>query len=648
MPRSKIHRPIFPAVIAALLIARCVSIARPVPVSRAQAATLAYRRAVRRRITLESRPEHLRSEAEYTRAIQAFRAVYAADPASVRAPEALADAAALYEEMGRRFSTDRYYLKSIQAFRFLIAQYPGDLISRDALFTIAEIYRTDLEDPEDARATFNQFIREYPRSPRVPEARVKLARIERGLAAWEKKNSSSSSVAATRAADVGSDRAPQSPAGVIREVTGIRDWVGPNYTRVVIGVEGPVTFTSAQLHDPDRIYFDLQNTRLSPALAGKSFPVEDRFLEQIRIAQFEPNVVRVVLDVQRFHDYTVFSLPSPFRLVIDIHGQPPALLAQRKPASPPTARSSSVPAQVRAAPRSAAPLNAAASGAAPNRRVAESARPAAPPRPTPESLPITAQIKPAAPLLNGERTLTRALGLKVERIVIDPGHGGYDTGAIGPGGLEEKNVVLDVALRLRKLLEERTDAQVFMTRSTDTFIPLEERTAIANADDADLFISIHANASRDPEARGIETYYLNFTSDPEALAVAARENATSEASVHQLQSMIKKIALNEKIQESRQFADAVQRAMVVDLSHDGDSEPNRGVRKAPFVVLIGANMPSILAEISFITNPHDNHDLRRPAFREEIAKALCAGIIRYMNELGGVKLAQQTRPLPPN
>jgi N-acetylmuramoyl-L-alanine amidase len=240
-------------------------------------------------------------------------------------------------------------------------------------------------------------------------------------------------------------------------------------------------------------------------------------------------------------------------------------------------------------------------------------------------------------------TLTRALGLKIGRIVIDPGHGGHDTGTIGPHGLCEKDLVLDVGLRLKKLIQEELGANVVMTRGDDTFVPLEERTAIANQKAADLFISIHANASRDENARGIETYYLNLTSNPQALEVAARENATSQESVHQLQSLIKKIALTEKVKESQDFAQQVQREIYARVQKAGGGQENRGVKRAPFVVLIGANMPSILAEVSFLTNPRDEKLLRRPEYRQKIAEALCHGVLRYSEALGGLNIAQRSR-----
>jgi N-acetylmuramoyl-L-alanine amidase len=236
--------------------------------------------------------------------------------------------------------------------------------------------------------------------------------------------------------------------------------------------------------------------------------------------------------------------------------------------------------------------------------------------------------------------MVRALGLKIGRIVVDAGHGGHDSGTLGPGGIEEKDIVLDVALRLGKLLKQRLGADVIYTRDDDTFIPLETRTAIANKAQADLFISVHANSSSDPSARGVETYYLNFTTSADALEVAARENAVSDQSIHQLSDLVKKIALQDKISESREFAADVQQSLYSGLEDGNDGLKDRGVKKAPFVVLIGANMPSILAEISFLTNPDDAHELRDPEYRERIAESLYRGVSRYVSSLSGVRIAQ--------
>lgn len=250
-------------------------------------------------------------------------------------------------------------------------------------------------------------------------------------------------------------------------------------------------------------------------------------------------------------------------------------------------------------------------------------------------------VREAQPTASGERSLIRTLGLKIGKIVIDPGHGGHDTGTVGPNGLEEKDLVLDVGRRLGKLLETRLGAEVVYTRKDDTFIPLETRTAIANQARADLFVSIHANSSHDSDARGVETYYLNFTSSPQALEVAARENAVSEKSIFELQDLVKKIALKEKIEESREFAGDVQESLHSGLAVKSPAIRDRGVKKAPFIVLIGANMPSILAEISFVSNPVDERRLATAEYRERIAESLYRGIARYANGLSGVKVASK-------
>ncbi len=244
----------------------------------------------------------------------------------------------------------------------------------------------------------------------------------------------------------------------------------------------------------------------------------------------------------------------------------------------------------------------------------------------------------AVPTANGETSLVRALGLKIGRIVIDAGHGGHDSGTLGADGIQEKDVVLDVALRLGKLLHERLGAEIVYTRADDTFIPLETRTAIANKAQADLFISIHANSSSDASARGVETYYLNFTSDPTALDVAARENAVSDQSIHQLSDLVKKIALKNKIAESREFASDVEGSLYAGLQKGNAGLKDRGVKKAPFVVLIGANMPSILAEISFVTNPKDADQLQQPEYRERVAESLYKGVARYQGGLSGTRV----------
>jgi N-acetylmuramoyl-L-alanine amidase len=249
----------------------------------------------------------------------------------------------------------------------------------------------------------------------------------------------------------------------------------------------------------------------------------------------------------------------------------------------------------------------------------------------------------SAPLAseNASRSLTRALGLKVSRIVIDAGHGGHDNGTIGPNGLIEKDVVLDVALRLSKLVQERLGAEVVLTRSDDTFIPLQERTAIANDHKADLFLSIHANSSPAAEVAGTETFFLNFTNSPDALNVAARENAGADKNVGELKDLIQSITLNDKIEESHTFAEDIQNSIQAQAARSNAAARNRGVKRAPFVVLIGASMPSVLAEIGFLSNSRDESNLGKPEYRQKIAEALYKGLGQYAQSLSHFEPSRQ-------
>ncbi len=481
----------------------------------------------------------------------------------------------------------------------------------------------------------------------------------------------------------------QSPGkrhGQLARVTGIRHWSTPDYTRVAIDLGDDVTYEAARVPNPDRIYFDLHGTRLAQELAGKSFAVtDDGFLKKIRAAQFSNDMTRVVLDVNDVTEYSAFLLPNPYRLIIDIHGG-------SKSEPPPTTNIGAPPRVAAPAPtvpnttavKASSSFDVAALSAQPGRVEATS---------QPTSKPIAAVVeegqgaggrgegvgsikpratddavggnevaaatpskktrhsraamnnpdpgvpaRPAVPTADGQTSLIRALGLKIGRIVIDPGHGGHDSGTLGVDGLEEKDVVLDVALRLGRLLHDRLGSEIIYTRSDDTFIPLETRTAIANKAQADLFLSIHANSSADARARGVETYYLNFTSSPDALETAARENAVSDQSIHQLSDLVKKIAFKDKIAESREFAGDVEKGLYGGLQKGNAGLKDRGVKKAPFVVLIGANMPSVLAEISFVTNPRDAGQLQRPEYRERVAESLYRGIAKYEEGLSGVKL----------
>ena len=755
--------------------------------------------AERMREALNGRPPADRTRHDYQRVINAYRNVYFGAPTSSKADPSVVAVAETLVEMGRRFDDDKVLNEAIAQYKFLRKEYPGSKYRCDALFTMGEIYKDDLNDPEHAREVFQEFLHRYPHNRLVEDAQQAVAELDRDAVAEKKaeaqkqqkagKGTSGKSKVAKNTTGKGDDSAADGTKDVPQDVpqdatqqdasagrsahlprvTGIRHWSTPDYTRVAIDLESEIKFGSQRIANPDRIFFDLRDTKLASTLVGKSFDVDDGFLKKIRVAQFQPGRTRVVLEVDDLSDYEAFLLPNPYRLIIDIHGKDAGKAARAKLKKDATAM-----ADVEAAPKAGskadgtteesaegvsddtkddlraqagktpattadvsdgtkimskgdaanskphvpvalthsggktttttkngvtkvvveaddddeppvpAPVKVAktdlpakhskssastiaSGGAAADKKDApadsdSSEFPATDENPATDSQIVShalgkapprlassrstdrnsdLDIHEARPTASGDRSLIRALGLKIGKIVIDPGHGGHDTGTIGPNGLEEKDLVLEVGRRLGKLLETRLGAEVVYTRKDDTFIPLETRTAIANQQRADLFISVHANSSSDEDARGVETYYLNFTSSPEALEVAARENAVSEKSIYELQDLVKKIALKEKIEESREFAGDVQESLHSGLAAKSPGIRNRGVKKAPFIVLIGANMPSILAEISFVSNPGDEHRLATSEYRQRIAESLYRGIAKYVNGLSGVKVASK-------
>ncbi len=701
------------------------------------------------RETLESMPAGTRTRGEYTRAMDGFRAVYHDAPGDVHAPDSVSAVAELLAEQGRGLHDARSLKAAVGQYEFLRTQYPGSSLRVGALLAEGQIYENDLHDAASARERYELLAKQYPRSALVEEAQAGLASLDRGrgdvagrgrgaadgsggvsaagvpaagvLAAGQAGGRSANSastfapmpvtaetkdeaagpplvqapVSREALGSIGSAepmhvaRAAGKRRGQMAQVTGIRHWSTPTYTRVAIDLGDDVTYEAARVPNPDRIYFDLHGTRLAQELVGKSFAVtDDGFLKKIRAAQFSNDMTRVVLDVNDVTEYSAFLLPNPYRLIIDIHGGSkgehgapvvevpmqraavaaptvPNTTAVRSASSFDVAAVSAQPGRVEATSRpTSQPISAVVKGQGTGGGVGgrEQGAGDASPRVTaaagipvvggasdapapgvakrskrgrtvkePDAVPARA----AMPTADGETSLVRALGLKIGRIAIDAGHGGHDSGTLGVDGIEEKDVVLDVALRLGKLLHERLGSEIIYTRSDDTFIPLETRTAIANKAQADLFLSIHANSSSDESARGVETYYLNFTTSTDALETAARENAVSDQSIHQLSDLVKKIALKDKIAESREFASDVEQGLYGGLQKGNAGLKDRGVKKAPFVVLIGANMPSVLAEISFVTNGKDARQLREPEYRERVAESLYKGVARYESGLSG-------------
>lgn len=613
------YRFLAPLGITALLV--CVSVSDSAQAqSRARKIAEAkeqFARAEKMRTALTGKPSERRTAGEYKELALAFRKVYLITPHAAESSQGLLAVAETYQEMGRLFD-ERYHHQAIDAYLFLLKHYPATRFRDDALFTVAHIQHEDLGELDSAEQSYREFLRRFPRAPKAGEAKGALARIARDREA-AKSEAARTEIAAARAAD---NRLPQ--------VTRINHWNNPNYTRVVISLEGAAKFQSGRITNPDRIYFDLYTAKLSSTLAGKTLEVGGGFLKAIRVAQNQVGVVRVVLDLEKVKDYSAFMLPDPYRLVVDVYGEGASqslAKADIAPLPPATDRNEKKPAASR---KDAEIVDTAA------KKPAKGAGGRSEGNADKSDAEKEVAAVAARPTRNGGITLGRAMGLKIGRIVIDAGHGGHDTGTIGPTGMMEKDVALDVALRLGKLIEAKIPgAEVVYTRTDDTFVPLESRAPMANQAKADMFISIHANSSRDRNARGIETYYLNFATSDDALEVAARENAYSQSSVHELQDIIKKIANNEKVEESRELAIEVQDGLAKRLRRVSRYMKNRGVKKAPFVVLIGANMPSVLAEVSFLSNPHDEAMLKKPAHRQRVAEGLFHGLEKYLKNLQG-------------
>jgi len=474
----------------------------------------------------------------------------------------------------------------------------------------------------------------------------------------------------------------QSATHSVKAVIGnIRYWTTADYTRISIDLDRRVHCTSSRLSNPDRVFLDFEETVFSGDLKDKVIDVGDGLLQRIRTGQNQPVRARIVFDLLGTHDYTVSRLRSPERIVVEIRQASAktavdAHILEEKPPPRPPSGAQPVKAGIEselnrsAGSKSQAnpsPLSSSAQAGAPGVRseipmpssskigvvltpasTSEVGKTAAPELllPTIKSPDKVSVPKPAAPTSRGDRTLARMLGLKIGRIVIDPGHGGHDMGSVGPDGFQEKDLVLRIARMLRRLLEENLGVEVLLTRDADVFLSLEERTAIANQNHADLFISIHANASRSRSSSGVETYFLDFARTAAEREVAARENAAAVHNYRDLEALVQKIARAEKMAESRELAAVVQKHLYGSARQVFPATQNRGVRSAPFVVLIGAKMPSVLAEIAFISNPRDEKLLKKEDTQRNLAKAMLQGIEGYMKAMGSLITQSQTSSNP--
>ncbi|MEW6595255.1 MAG: N-acetylmuramoyl-L-alanine amidase [Thermodesulfobacteriota bacterium] len=511
---------------------------------------------------------------------KSFRSLYQKNPDHAVAPKSLFMLGTIYAALHERSSKADDLSEAISYFEDLATLYPGHTLADDSLYLAGNLYLNRKSDPQKAARTFAKIVVLYPAGDMTSGAAEQLHRLK-GLDYV----SSLASKANERAA------ASQPPSGEQcqkAEVLPIRHWSNKNYTRVVIETTTPVTFRHQVLEKngdrPRRLYIDLVNCRISPQVQ-QTLPIDDGLLKQVRNAQFTPDTVRVVFDTQAdISDYKVFSLDDPFRIVVDVRSNE-------------------------------------ASAAASSAKSKEAAR---------ESQETKGKGKEAKP--GALPTLAQQLGLGVKRVVIDPGHGGKDPGAVSPSGVKEKDVTLAVGKRLAQELRSR-GYEVILTRDRDIFIPLEERTAIANSKEADLFLSIHVNAAPNHAAKGIETYVLDLATNKEAMRVAALENASSTKNISDLQAILLDLMHNSKLNESVKLAELVQTAMVEGVNRDYGQVNNLGVKKAPFIVLVGAQMPAILTEIAFSSNPQEEERLRDERYLSLVAQQIAGGVAEYTNSL---------------
>ena len=542
----------------------------------------------------------------------------AADTAREMYARALADERAARQESAH--ATVQQFRHIVAEYELLVRRHRASGYADNALWQAANVAALAFErfgedvDRKKAATLYKRLASEYPTSKLVPRA-------QEALAAFRLKPEAVG--AAQNPEPRTSDLEPRTPIPGVVALKAIHRELLPDGVRVTIDLDAEVAFRQEEVAQPRRVFFDLKGVRPVATLQDKTLKFDDDVVREIRLGRHPQNTTRIVLDMDGVEGYSVYPLYSPYRLVIDFKRaaatkataavRPPVVASL--PAPPPATASNPVP--------------------VPPPPVAQ---PLPDPEPIKMPLPSKAAAGPAVPPAaatansNGKFSISRQLGLGVSRIVIDAGHGGHDPGAQA-FGVSESAVTLDVAQRLQKLLQKQPGVDVVMTRDADVFIPLQERTAIANREGADLFLSVHVNASRNPQARGIETYFLNFATNPEAEAVAARENAGSGQGMHNLPDIVKAIALNNKINESRDFAETVQRAMVKKIRARNKAVKDLGVKQAPFVVLIGAGMPSVLAEISFVTNKQEGTLLKSPAYRQQIAQALLDAVLTYQKSL---------------
>ena len=586
--------------------------------------------------------DHLSATREnWLKGARNFRRIYLAEPKSALAPACLYMLGNLYNDMYEKFGKGIDLGEAISYYRDVGALFPQHKLADDAYFTVGSILLNEVNDPKRAAKSFGKVVSDYPEGDMHTESVKKLKILS------QEYNIPLPTIM------VGGSQLKK-----LTNVLPVKYWSSSDYTRVVIKTSGPVAYREELLEEignqPRRLYIDFQNSYIEPRFR-LPVPIEDGLLRRVRTGQYAPNTVRVVLDIESISSYKIFSLPDPFRVVIDVRGkkatppvvavapkiaprQQPPLPPQQQPAVVPEPTFEAVTEEEPAADIVKSPPDTLP-GPSTNAKNTQQ-------QSTPKDLVVVVlnDVKkfPASGRAGNKRktnqadsnsnkiSLAQQLGLGVGKIVIDPGHGGKDPGAIA-FGLKEKDIVLKMGRRLAEHLRNNLHTEVIMTRDSDIFLPLEERTAIANTNDADLFISLHINAHPSPKVNGFETYFLNLSTNEEAMRVAARENATSTHQMSDLQDILSDIMQNSKINESSKLAQQVHNSVVSTLVQPPYILKNMGVKQAPFYVLIGAGMPSILIELAFISNPEDAKLLANDVFIDEMAQTISTGIMQYIN-----------------
>lgn len=546
---------------------------------------------------LQSHTNLTSSRDNWLKATRNFRQIYLASPKSDTAPACLLMMGRVYNEMHDHFQKSADLDEAISYFNDTARLFPRHHLADDAYFALGRIYLDKKHTPQKSADFLANIVSNYPKGDMRPMAEdlLKILAKEHNIPLAEKMYSSSGD-------------------NNLSSVLPVKYWSSDNYTRVVIKASRPVKYTDSLIEEtqntPRRLSIDFKKSYIDPRYRSP-VPIKNGLLRRIRTGQYNADTVRVVLDIESIGDYKIFNLPDPFRVVIDVHGKghksvqvPPAAHANRH------LKAGKIP----------------NTNQKPDIVVLRDTKKVVFAGNSPAKEPEIEEVSSTAPF-----SLAQQLSLGVKKIIIDPGHGGKDPGAMA-FGLKEKDIVLSIAKKLAPILKKELRCEIVLTRNKDVFIPLEERTAIANTENGDLFVSLHINAHPSAKVRGLETYYLNLTTNDEAMRVAALENATSTHQMSDLQHILSDIMKNSKINESSRLAEQVHNSIFTAIKRNGYADiKNLGIKQAPFYVLIGAEMPAILIEIAFISNEQDAQNLQDPKFLAMVTQEIAIGIQTYVN-----------------